>query len=313
MLAPFSPTPRGEIINKWQPLWHNGELVPPEATRVSLLSHGFSRGSGIFDVFATLPGPEGRQAFRMDAHLERLLDSARLLEMNLPHTAEEMAQACARVAEANRMGRGLIKMFGYWAGEKAVALVPDDPLDLSIFCIEGGAELALDDYTPLTACISKWRKLDNHTVPTAAKACANYMNGYLARRDAVNRGRDLGIMLDKHGNLAEGSIEAVLVVKDGVLRAPPPDNVLASISRDTVLKLAEHAGIPVQVAPISRAELLGADELFAAHSLSRTMPIRQLEDREFAAPGPVTEHLHDLMTDLFAFRMPAFSHWFQPL
>jgi len=296
-----------------QTVWSNGKLVAPEQTRVSLLSHGFSRASAIFDVFPTTVGPDGVYGFRMEAHLERFMTSARLLEMELPYDAQQIAQACAETVQANQQREGLVKIFGYWGGEQAIALVPNEPLDLAIYAIPVSPELSLHGDEPISACISKWQKLDKATVPTAAKACANYLNGYLARRDGINRGYDLGIMLDGEGNLAEGSIEAVFVVKDGVLRVPPLDHVLKSVSRESVIELAQYAGIPVDISAISPEQLLDGDELFVAHSLSRVMPIRKIEQRELTSPGPITQQLQQLVRQLFDFKLEPFQGWFQRL
>ena len=294
-------------------VWSNGQLVEPEETKVSLLSHGFSRGSAIFDVFGTYPSPSGTLAFRMDAHLDRLINSANVLEMDIPYSKAELMTACAEVVKINNMGTGLVKILAYWGGESAVALVPNEPLDVTIFCVPGTPDLGLGDRILLSACISKWRKLDSASVPTDAKACANYLNGYLARKDAVNRGCDLGIMLDKNNMLAEGSIEAVFIVKDGILKVPPLDHVLKSISRESIIDVALHAGIPVEITAISKEELVCADEIFAAHTLIRVMPIERLDSRCLSAPGPITSQVMKLMEDLFSYKTDKFMSWFQPL
>ena len=120
-------------------------------------------------------------------------------------------------------------MLAYWGEEAIINLVLDSKLDLAIFTIPKREELNLDKPSPLSACVSKWRKIHPSTVPVAAKACSNYLNGYLVRRDANKRGFDLGIALDTDGFLAEGSIESVFIVKDGVLKTPPLGKILSSI------------------------------------------------------------------------------------
>ena len=217
-------------------VWLNGELIPWHDATVPLLSHGFSRGSAIFEVFGTHVGPEGTMAFRMDAHLKRLTRSAELLEMKLGFSTETIVDAVKAVVRENQLGRGLVKILAYWGKEAVIQLVLDAPLDVAIFPVAESPELGLDNSNPIAACVSKWRKLHPETVPVAAKSCANYLNGYLARKDAIRRGYDVGIMLGTDGFLAEGSIESVFIVKDGVLKTPPLGRVLSSITRMSILQ-----------------------------------------------------------------------------
>ena len=153
-------------------VWLNGKMVPHKDVTVPLLSHGFSRASAIFEAFGTHAGPDGSVAFRMDQHLKRLLHSAEMLEMNLPYSIEEMSAAVAETVTVNGVGRGLVKMMAYWSEEAVISLVLDSPLDLAIYAIPASGDLGLDNATPATACLSKWRKLHPETIPATSKACA---------------------------------------------------------------------------------------------------------------------------------------------
>ena len=294
-------------------VWLNGNLIPWQEATVPLLSHGFSRGSAIFDVFGVHVGPTGPQAFRMDEHIKRLMKSAELLEMQMAYSPEEIVEAVKTTVKVNGLGRGLVKMLAYWGEEAVIKLVPDSKLDLAIFTIPESEELALDKPRPLSACLSKWRKIHPETVPVGAKACSNYLNGYLARRDASLRGFDIGIMLGTDGLLAEGSIESIFIVKDGILKTPPLGRILSSITRMSILQAAPEIGIPVKETPISADELLSADELFTAHTGIKVEPIKRLEDRELQVPGPITDQLMRLMVDIIQFKDERFKNWFQHL
>ena len=294
-------------------VWLNGRMVPWREATVPILSHGFSRGSAFFDVFGVHVGPEGPMAFRMDKHLERFEKSAELLEMPLAFSTADIIAAVKQVVAENGMGRGIIKIVAYWGQEAVIELVLDWPLDLAVFPIPESPELALDIATPITACLSKWRKLHPATVPVAAKACANYLNGYLARKDARRRGFDIGILLDTEGNLAEGSTEALFIVEDGVLKVPPLGGVLSSITRLSVIEAAPYAGLEVAEEVIAEERLRAADEMFCVHTGIKVHPVKRFEEREFAAPGPVTRKMMGFMDDIIRFRDDRFAHWFQPL
>ena len=294
-------------------VWLNGELIPGEQATVPLLSHSFSRGSAIFESFGVHESPSGPATFRMDEHLKRLRHSADLLGMELAYSDAQIAAAVAETVRANNTGRGLIKVMAYWGEEAVVQMVPDAPLDVAVFSIPNGGELHLDDYSAISACISKWRKLHPETVAVEAKAVGNYLSGYLARKDARDRGYDVGLLLGTDGFLAEGSIESVFLVKDGVLLTPPLGRILAGISRMSVLEIARTVGIPVREEALRLADLDEADEIFTAHSGVKVHPVARFAERELAAPGPLTKQLLQLVDDTLNFRDARFAHFFQNL
>jgi len=294
-------------------VWLNGTFIPWEDATVPLMSHGMSRGSAVFEVFGTHVGPEGVMAFRADEHLKRLRTSLDLMEMSIRYSDEEIMAATSKVVEANRMGRGLIKILGYWGEEAIIQLVLRSPLDVAIFSIPATQELALDSVQPIAACMSRWQKLHPRTVPVEAKACANYLNGYLARKDAQDRGFDVGLLAGTDGFLAEGSIEAVFLVRDGVLITPPSHRILRSITRQSILEAARLEGIPAREEAVRPDALLDADEIFTSHSAIKVCPVGRFEDRLLDAPGPVTRRMMQLMDDITQFRDDRFAHWFQPL
>jgi len=294
-------------------VWLNGDLIPWEKATAPLLSHGFSRGSAIFDVFGIHEGQEGPVAFRMDQHLSRLMKSAELLGMEMAYTKEEIAEAVAQTVKANNMGRGLIKILAYWGEEAVIQLVLESKLDVAIFAVHESKELGMDNVQPISACLSKWRKIHPETVPVAAKACANYLNGYLARRDANQRGFNVGLILGTDGFLAEGSTESVFLVKDGILKTPPLGRILSSITRMSILEAAPRISIPVSEEAILAEALFTADEIFVCHTSIKVSPVNRFEDRTLEAPGPITGKLMELMRNILNYSDARFKHWFFPL
>ncbi len=300
-------------MNSESKVWLNGGFISSHQATVPLLSHGFSRGSAIFEVFGIHASADGLFAFRMDEHLKRLMNSTRLLEMEMAYTTEEIGDAVARTVKANKMGRGLIKILAYWGEEAVIQLVLESKLDLAIFAIPESEELGLDKVEPISACLSKWRKIHPETVPVSAKSCSNYLNAYLARKDANNRGFDVGLLVGTDGFLAEGSIESVFIVKNGVLKTPPLGRILSSITRQTILEAAPHIDIPASEDPILPDELFSADEIFTSHSGIKVLPVARFEDRDLQAPGPITAQLTKHMDNITNFRDDRFRNWFTPL
>lgn len=294
-------------------VWLNEKIISWEEAHVPILSHGFSRGSAVFEVFGTHIIPGGVAAFRMDAHLKRLEQTVRLLGMELKFSLEEIAKAVSDITSVNKSERGIVKIVAYWGEEAIIDLVLQSKLDVAIFTIAQSQELGLDGVKPISACLSKWKKLHPETVPVQAKACANYLNGYLVRKDANDRGFDLGLNTGTDGFLAEGSIESVFIVKDGILKTPPLGRILASITRDSILKVAKYGGVEVSEAPMEKEDLYTADEIFTCHTGTKVTPVFRFEEKEMPAPGPVTSRVSDMINNVMDFKDSAFEHWFQML
>jgi branched-chain amino acid aminotransferase len=297
-------------MNNNSKVWLNGKLIPWQDATVPLLSHGFSRGSAIFDVFGIHEGPDGLFAFRLDEHLKRLMKSVELLEMELAYSTDEIIDGVVQTVKANNIGRGLVKILVYWGEEAIIRLVLDSKLDMAIFAVPQSEKLVMDDPTPISACLSKWRKIHPETVPVEAKSCSNYLNGYLVRKDANNRGFDVGLTVGTDGFMAEGSIESFFMVKDGVLKTPPLGRILSSITRKSIVQAAPTIGIPVSEDSILPKELFEADEIFTSHSGVKVSPVNRFEDRNLKAPGPVTQQVMDLMNDIINRSDDRFNDWF---
>ncbi|MEN8246613.1 MAG: aminotransferase class IV [Thermodesulfobacteriota bacterium] len=294
-------------------VWFNGKMVPWKTVTIPVLSHGFSRASAVFEIFGIHEGPDGPAAFRMDQHFKRLMRSVELLEMELPYTPDELAAAVAETVKVNNLGRGLIKLMAFWGAETVIQLVLEDKLDVAIFPVPETPDLHLDSPEPVSMCLSKWRKIHPETVPVEAKACSHYLNGYLARKDANNRGFDSAVMAGTDGFLAEGSTDSVFLVKDGVLKVPPMGRVLNSISRKCVLEMAPVLDILFSEEALLPSALLEADEIFSAHTGIKVSPVGRFEDRTLDAPGPITAKLMAAMQKILAFEDDRFMHWFQKL
>ncbi len=294
-------------------VWLNEKIIPWEDAQVPILSHGFSRGSAVFEVCGTHIVPGGVAAFRLDAHLKRLEQTVSLLDMELGFSTDEIAKAVSELATINKSERGVVKIMAYWGEEAIINLVLKSKLDVAIFTIPATEELGLDGVRPVSVCISKWKKLHPETVPVQAKACANYLNGYLVRKDANDRGFDLGLNVGTDGFLAEGSIESVFIVKDGILKTPPLGRILASVTRDSILVAAKQSDIEVYEKTLVKEDLYTADEMFTCHTGSKVTPVFRFEEKEMEAPGPVTAKVSEMMENIMSFKDTRFEDWFQIL
>ena len=292
--------------------WINGEMVHWDQATVHIMSHSFTRGSAVFEVISFHQTPNGTAVFRLDEHLKRLHRTTELLSMELFHSAQEIEHGVMETIKANNLRNGFIKIIGYY-GNPAFSLLPQqEKLDLSIFAVDD--DLSIDPTHHVSACFCRWRKLHPNTVPVEAKVAGNYINGMLARQEAIHRGFDIGILLDTYGFVAEGSIEAIFWVEGDVIKTPPLGRILNSISRLSILQAAKITGLKAVEEEVKPEKFVKADEIFFASTSCKILPVCRIDDRVLEnTPGPVSSELARLMADICAGKDERFKDWLFPV
>jgi branched-chain amino acid aminotransferase len=294
-----------------------GDFVPWSEAKVHLMSHSVGRGSAIFEVLSFHNTVRGPAVFRLDQHMDRLLASAALLDMELPMSWEGFQEAVLETVRRNGLGEGFIKILCFYSQVAFSIFPPREKADASIFVVDPIQDLknlAFPFEKGATACISKWRKLDPETVPVEAKAAANYLNGIMAKEEARKRGFEEAIMLDTQGFIAEGGTESVFLVKDGRLMTPALGTVLKSISRKSVLEVARVIGIQTMEARLRPELFFTSEEIFFSGTPIKVLPVRQVEERVLEkVPGPVTEKLFQTMKDIVSGKDERFKAWLFPV
>jgi len=295
----------------------NGEYKDFNDATVHMMSHSFARGSCIFEVLSFHATDKGSVIFRLQDHITRLFNSAKLLDMELPLSRAELSEAVVQTIQRNGLSQGMIKIVGFFPQIVFDILPPQEQLTISIFAVDPAQDLEnltapMEEGT--TACISRWRKMDPQTVPIEAKAAANYLNGMMARKEAQKRGFNDTVMLDTQGFIAEGGTEAIFLVKDGRLATPALGTVLQSITRKSVLEAADFIGIETIEARLAPERINAADELFFTSTPFKVLPVRKFENRVFdEVPGPITLKLSALMRKIAAGEEAHFNDWLYPV
>ena len=281
-------------IQPTEKIWRNGQLIPWEQANIHVMSHVVHYGSSVFEGIRCYGQPTGAAVFRLPEHMQRLIDSAKIYRMTLPYTLDELCAAVVDVIENNGVAPCYIRpiaLRGY--GEIGVNPV-GSPIDVFIANVPWGKYVA--GHGGADVCISSWNRLAPNTMPALAKAGANYMNSQLIRMEADINGYAEGIALDVNGLVSEGSGENVFVVRNGVLYTPPLSNsALSGITRDSVLTIARHMGLPVVEQSMPRELLYIADEVFFTGTAAEVSPIRSI-DRILigdGSTGPITKQIAD--------------------
>ena len=275
-------------------IWHNGTLIPWEKAQIHVLSHVVHYGSSVFEGIRCYAQPQAAAIFRLPEHMQRLLDSAKIYRMVLPYSLDQLCTAVVDVVEANEVAPCYIRPIAL-RGYGEIGVNPKgSPIDVYVANFPWGKYVPGDEGADV--CISSWNRAAPNTLPSLAKAGGGYLNSQLIRMEAEANGYVEGIALDVNGYLSEGSGENLFVVRNGVLYTTPLTNsVLSGITRDSVLTLARHLGIPVVEQAMPRELLYIADEAFFTGTAAEVTPIRSV-DRILVADGetgPITKQLAD--------------------
>lgn len=293
------------------------EFVPWNEAKVHIMSQSFARGTAIFEVLSFHDIDGSPSVFRLDEHVKRLMRSAEYLDMEVPLSESQMMETVKHTVRSNELTSGFIKIVCFYPQPALTILPPQKMLTVSVMVVDPARDfedksLASDD--AVSVCISKWRKLDPQTVPVEAKASANYLNGMVARQEAAKRGFDYAVLLDTQGYVAEGSTESIFVVQDGRLVTPITGTILKSITRQSILQIAETIGIDTVQCRLLPRDIQDAEEVFLAGTGKRVLPVNRFEERVIdEVPGPVTEKLSSWMRQIQSGGDDRFREWLFPV
>jgi branched-chain amino acid aminotransferase len=282
-------------------IWHDGTMIRWADAQVHVLSHSMQFGSSAFEGIRCYNTAAGPAIFRLEDHLQRLINSVKIYRMELQYSLDDLVAACCEVVEKNELDSCYIRPMVI-RGYGAAGMVPyDSPIEIYIPCWPWGAYLgdgALEN--GVDACVSSWNRVAPNTIPATAKVAGNYLGGQLIKMEALANGFAEGIALGPGGMISEGSGQNVFLVIGGVVYTPPIDGtMLTGITRDTVLTLAREAGMTVIEKPLAREMLYAADEVFFSGTAAEITPVRSVDRITVGngKPGPITMQVQRLFLD----------------
>jgi branched-chain amino acid aminotransferase len=300
-------------MDKAEKIWLDGKLVAWDEAKVHVLTHALHYGIGVFEGIRAYRTADGRSAvFRLREHMQRLFDSAHVLLMEVPFPVDRLCEATLETLKANRQADAYVRplaFFGY--GSMGVGAV--NPVQVCIATWPWGAYLSDEGLKKgIRAKVSSFTRLHVNVNMVRAKVSGQYVNSFLANREATLAGYEEAILLDVDGYVAEGSGENIYIVKDGVLYTPPLSSpVLAGITRDSVLRIARDQGVPVVEQKFTRDTMYLADELFMTGTAAEVTPVREVDNRRIGtgSPGPVTKKIQDTYFRAVHGEEPRYAEW----
>jgi branched-chain amino acid aminotransferase len=296
-------------------IWMNGSLVDWADANIHIASHVVHYGSAVFEGARCYDTPRGSACFRLDAHLHRLFDSAKIYRMEPKLSYDEVRTAVMETIKANEFKACYIRPIVY-RGYHTLGVNPFPcPVDTAVLTWEWGAYLGQDALTDgVDVRVSSWSRAAPNTFPTLAKTSANYANSSLIKMEAIAEGYSEGIALDTFGYLSEGSGQNLFVVRNNVLYTPPAAaSILPGITRDSVITLAKGLGFNVREEMLPRELLYIADEAFFAGTAVEITPIRTVDKMEIGngRRGPITEAVQQAFFDLISGDAPDTHGWLE--
>jgi branched-chain amino acid aminotransferase len=300
-------------ITEVEKIWMNGELVDWADAKVHVLSHALHYGSGVFEGIRAYETQRGAAVWKLDEHLDRMYSSAAIYHMEIPYSKVELIQATKDVISANGLKACYIRPIAFRGyGEMGVNPLLA-PVDVVIAVWPWGAYLGEDALEQgVRVKVSSWKRHDQNSLPSAAKATGGYLGSILAKVESLKAGYDEAILLNQAGHVTEGSGENIFVIKDGAISTPPTsEGCLAGITRGAVITVARDLGYEVREVAMVRTDLYQADEIFFTGTAAELTPIREVDDRTVGAGhrGPVTKELQDAFFAATKGEDPRYANW----
>lgn len=294
-------------------IWMDGHMVDWRDANVHVLSHTLHYGCGAFEGVRAYQTEQGTAIFRLQEHTTRLLNSAKILRLQLPFTQEQINQAQIEVVRQNQLQSCYIRPL-VWVGSEQLGVSPkNNTIHAMVAAWAWGAYLGEAGMEQgIRVKTSSYTRHHVNITMTQAKAVSNYSNSILANLEATQDGYDEALLLDVSGFVSEGAGENVFIVKDGVVYTPDLSaGALNGITRNTVLHICEDLGLQLVQKRITRDEMVIADEAFFTGTAAEVTPIRELDRITIGTGkrGTITEKIQQAFFDIVQGRNAKYAHW----
>ncbi|SSC09585.1 Branched-chain amino acid aminotransferase (EC [uncultured Gammaproteobacteria bacterium] len=293
-------------------IWFDGEWVDWREAKIHVLTHTLHYGMGVFEGVRAYQADNGTAIFRLEEHTNRLFNSAKIMNMDIGYSKDEINQAQREAVTKNNLDSAYIRPMCFYGSEGMGLRADGLKVHTIIAAWEWGSYLGEDNMkNGLRVRTSSFTRHHANIAMTKAKANGNYINSMLALQEALTDGYDEALLLDVDGFVAEGSGENVFIIRDGMIYTPDLTSALAGITRDTIVTLARDLGYKVIEKRITRDEVYCADEAFFTGTAAELTPIRELDNRTIGSGtrGPITEKLQALYFDCVYGRNDKYKQW----
>ncbi len=302
-------------ITPTKKIWMDGTLVDWESATTHVLSHTLHYGTGAFEGIRAYKTPNGVAIFRLREHMQRLLNSCKILMIEVPFTLDQLCDAALEVVRVNELDEGCYMRPLVYLGYGEMGIYPlSSPVNVAIAAWPWGAYLGDHGVeNGVRMKISSWTRHAPNAMPTASKTVGGYVNSSLAKVEALKAGYDEAIMLGPDARISECTGENLFIVRDGLLISPPPSEAgaLRGITQASIVKIANDLGYQVSFEAMRRDDLYLADEAFLTGTAAEVVPIASVDDRLVGTgtPGPVTKAIQSTYFKAVRGQIPEYEDW----
>lgn len=291
-----------------------GRIVPLADAKINIATHGFLYGTAVFSGMRAYWNEEKKRlfVFRPFDHYQRLLNSARMMAMDIPYDEESLIQLTLDLLRTDNWQQDVYLRPTIYKADMGIGVRLHNLKDeFSMFV------MAFEKYVPNDAnahiTFSSWRRIDDNSIPARGKIAGAYANSALIKTDANRAGFDEALVLDNNGHVSEGSAMNIFIVRDGALITPPvTDNILEGITRRSVIELARNElGLQVHERSIDRTEVFIAEEVFMTGTAAQIVAVTKIDHRPvgIGKMGPITEKLRGLFDEIVRAKLPKYKQW----
>jgi branched-chain amino acid aminotransferase len=292
-------------------IWKNGSYEKWNESSVHILSHTVHYGTGVFEGVRAYETEKGAAIFRLEDHTKRLFEAAKKINIEVPYSQDELNRVQKDIFIKNNLSEGYLRPIVFMGSESLGLRATDLSVNVAVAAWEWPSYMSPEAKKNGISIIKSPFEQYSNPIHSGYKIIGTYINSTMALHDAISKGADEALLLDKNGYISEGSGENIFSIKENILSTPKTDHCLNGITRQSVIKIAIDLGLKVEEKDITYEELIQSDEVFFSGTAVEITPISKIDDVIIGSGsiGPVTEKLQNLYSDIVTGKNEVYKDW----
>ena len=292
-------------------IWKNGTYEKWEDTSVHILSHTMHYGTGCFEGVRAYNTEKGPAIFRLEDHTNRLFEAANKLSINIPYSPEEINQVQKEIFAKNDLKEGYLRPIVFLGSESLGIRATELSVNVAVAAWEWPSYMSPEAKEAGISIIKSSYEQYSNPLHSGYKIIGTYINSTMALHEAINKGADEALLLDKNGFISEGSGENIFLIKDNIISTPLTDHCLNGITRQSVIQIAADLGYQMIEKDLTYDDLLSSDEAFFTGTAVEITPISKIDENQIGigSRGPITEKLQTTYNDIIYGQNDLYKHW----
>ena len=291
-------------------VWMDGKYVNWKDANVPILTHAMHYGTAVFEGIRAYPSEDNLLVFRLKEHLERLVESCKILPLEHKFSVDDLEKAVLGLLKKNQLKESSYIRPIVYVGYGGIGLnFTGFPINVAIAAFPFGKYFTNPE---IKVCISNWKRISDESMPPQTKASGNYLNSVMAKLDALRAGFDDAILLDSKSSVSEGTGENIFVIKNGEIVTPPTSaSILVGITRSSIMKIGQDMGMEIKERDVSRVELYQADEVFFSGTAAEVTAIVEIDNRKIGTGkiGEITKKIRDSYAEIVIGNNEKYNNW----